>query len=384
MAITQVSGVESEMGLSYAGLHRLLSPFFDGIDALPSPQKKALRVVFGMADGTPPDQFLISLATLTLLTDAAAQKPLLCVVDDAQWLDTESTAAIAFASRRMFADHVALVFAVHDSPDAIPELAGLPTINIEGLSVASSLDLLHSVVRTELDYDMAQRIVDTTEGNPLTIIELAEELSSQHLEFGANPFQPISLGRRVEQRFLRLIREQSVDAQFVLLLAAAEPTGDPRLVLAASESAGISPDVADQPEADGLITMRPHVTFRHPLIRSAVYGGASQADRRRAHRALASVCIGDSQAEMHAWHLGAGAAGPDELIAQELEASAVRVRRRGGYVAESSFLTRAAELEPGAGPLRAAALSGRNCRCCCRPSITSACAAKSSHGGTCE
>ncbi len=344
MEVTHISGVESEMGLSYAGLHRLLSPFLDGVDSLPNPQQNALRVVFGMVDGTPPDHFLISLAALTLLTDTAAQKPLLCVVDDAQWLDTETIGTLGFVSRRLFADHVAFLFAARDSTDSLPALSGLPTLTLDGLSAESSLTLLHSVVSTDLDYDVTQRIIETTAGNPLAIIELAEELSSQHLELDSNPFQPISLGHRLEERFLRLVRAQPSDAQLMLLVAAAEPTGDPRLVFGAAESMGISAESATTPEALGLISLRPQVGFRHPLIRSAVYGGASPGERRRVHGALASVCVGESGAEMHAWHLGAAAAGPDEAIARELEASALRVRRRGGYVAESSFLTRAAEL----------------------------------------
>jgi DNA-binding CsgD family transcriptional regulator len=344
MEVTHVSGVESEMGLSFAGLHRLLCPFLGALDSLPNPQRTALRVVFGLSDGPPPDQFLIGLAALTLLTDAATAKPLLCVVDDAQWLDTESIGILAFISRRVFADHVAFLFAVRDGLDTIPAFAGLRTIPLQGLSSSSALALLNSVVTSDLDYDVAERIIEATAGNPLAIIELTEELSAQTLGLESDPFQPLHVGHRVEERFLRVVRGMPDETQLLLLVAAAEPTGEYRLVMAAAESLGVSAEAADAPATSGLITLRPSVTFRHPLIRSAVYSAALPADRRRVHLALASVCASQSSEDMHAWHLGAGTAEPDEGVAGELEASAVRARRRGGYVAESSFLTRAAEL----------------------------------------
>jgi len=344
MEVTCVSGVESEMGLSFAGLHRLLTPFLAELDTLPSPQRSALQVIFGLSDGPPPDQFLIGLATLTLLTDAAARKPLLCVLDDAQWLDEETIGIVAFVSRRLFADHVALLFAVRGGRDSIPAFAGLRTVSLQGLSKQSSHALLNSVVTTDLDYDVANRILEATAGNPLAIIELTEELSAQNSCVESDPFQPLPVGRRIEERFLRVVRGMTKDAQLLLLVAAAEPTGESRLVMGAAEFLGVSAESGDGPETSGLVSLRPRVSFRHPLVRSAVYSAASPADRRRVHRALASVCMGEPSRDMHAWHLGAGAADPDEAVAGELEASALRARRRGGYVAESSFLTRAAEL----------------------------------------
>ncbi len=286
--VIRVAGVESELELGFAGLHRLLVSFLPAMAGLPQRQREALGSAFGLIDGRPADRFGVGLAALSLLADAAADSPLLCVVDDAQWLDQESLEVLAMVGRRVYAERIALVFGTRDAADGRVLLEGIPDIRVGGLPEDDALELLRSSVDGPLDPHLARRIVRETEGCPMAIIELAGKLT------------------------------------------AAELSG-----------AGLLPEPLP---AEGVIVMYPEARFRHPLIRSAVYGGASPADRRRAHRALAAEMYPQRDADRRAWHLAAAAAGPDEAVAAELDRAAGRAQARGGHSAAGALLARAAQL----------------------------------------
>jgi DNA-binding CsgD family transcriptional regulator len=352
MRVIRVTGVQKEMDFGFGALYQVLSPLLDHLGSLPPPQRKALQVVLALDDGPPPHRYLVYLSALTLVTSAAVDRPLLLVVDDTQWLDHESREALAFVARRVLADPVGCVFGLRGEA-AGTALEGLPVLRVRGLSAESSYELLLKTVADRRQRDlprpvalhsaMAQRIVTEAGGNPLAIEEFGAELVEGSLA-AATPLEPLPLTSRLEWRFLRLVRDLPDDAQTLLLVAACEPVGDPGLVLEAARRLGVTPETTDVAQAARLITVFPKVEFRHPLVRSAVYGGASLAERRRAHRALAEACQDPGGMDTRAWHRGAAAAGPDEAVAAELEASAGRARSRGGYAAEASFLARAADL----------------------------------------
>jgi DNA-binding CsgD family transcriptional regulator len=344
--VARLAGVESEMELGFAGLHRLLIPFLASREKLPRRQRDALGSAFGLVDAAPADRFLVGLAALSLLGDAAAKRPLLCVVDDAQWLDQESLEALALVGRRLYAEGVVLLFGAREAVDGRVLLQGIPELPVRGLPEDDALGLLASVADGPLDRQVAMRIVAETQGSPMAIIELVGELSSQELsKRGLRP-EPLPLSRRLEEHFLRRVRALPPATQTLLLVAAAEPSGDPRLVAQAALRLGGSPDAAEPARANGVFEMHPQARFRHPLIRSAVYSGASPADRRRVHEALAAASDPDRDPDRRAWHLATAAIGPDEAVAAELEHAADRARARGGYSGAGAFLARAAELTP--------------------------------------
>ena len=309
--VVRIAGVESEMELPYAGLHRLLLSFLAAEEKLPPRQRDALGSAFGLVDAAPADRFFVGLAALSLLDDAAVESPLLCVVDDAQWLDRESLEALALVGRTLYADRIALLFGLRDIPVGEPILEGIPDIRVVGLPDEDAVGLLASLVEGPLDFQVARRIVAETQGCPLAIIELVGELSSEELSGGRPLPEPLPLGRRLEEHFLRQIRALPATTQTLLLVAAADPLGDPRLVTEAAECLGSSLDSAEPARAEGVFVMRPEPTFRHPLIRSAVYSGAVPADRRRVHEALAAVSDPDRDPDRRAWHLAAAAVGTD-------------------------------------------------------------------------
>jgi DNA-binding CsgD family transcriptional regulator len=344
--VVRTAGFESERDLAFAAVHRLLRPFLARRESLPELQRTALESAFGLADGAPADRFLVGLATLSLLADAAANRPLLCVVDDAHWLDDESLTALAFAGRRLHAERIAMLFGLRDSDEEPFPIEGLPTLRVEGLTRADAFELLHSVMGGPLDNAVAERVVAETEGSPLAIVELAGGLTAEQLTVGALRPEPLPIGRRLEAHFLGKVRALPSDTQAMLALASADGSGDPSVLAAACARLGLPSDAADAAEAAGLLTTRPLIRFRHPLIRSAVYGGVSIAERRRIHRALAAVSATLGDDDRRAWHLGAAAIGPDETVAAELEAAADRALRRGGFAASAVFYTRAAELSP--------------------------------------
>jgi DNA-binding CsgD family transcriptional regulator len=342
--VVRVSGVESESEFGYGALHRLLQPFLGSLDALPPLQRDALGCAFGLVVGSAPDRFIVGLAALSLLADAAAPQPLLCAVDDAQWLDKESLDALAFIGRRLHADRIALLFAVRASATVHAPFDGLTTVEVGPLTDESAHELLAAVVEGSVDGRVAETILEETRGCPLAVVELASSLSTEQLVGGALLPEPLPIGSRLEGHFLRQVSALPQDTQMLLLIAAAEPCGDAVLLWRAADCFGIASAAADAALEQGLLLISTRVEFRHPLIRSAVYGGADASTRRDIHRSLAAVT--DREPEQRAWHLAAAAVGPDEDVAKELERCAVDARNRGRYAAEAAFLSRAAELTP--------------------------------------
>jgi DNA-binding CsgD family transcriptional regulator len=342
--VVRVAGVESEQEFGYAGLHRLLVSFLPAMGGLPLRQRNALGCAFGLIDGVPADRFGVGLAALSLLADAGAGSPLLCVVDDAQWLDQESLEVLAMVGRRVHAERIALLFGTRDGADGRVLLEGIPDIRVSGLPEHDALELLGSSVDGPLDPQLARRIVTETQGSPMAIIELVGELTAAELSGAGLLPGPLPLSRRLEAHFLRQIRALPATTQNLLLVIAAEPSGDPRLITRAAARLGSPPAAAEPAQADGVIMMYPEARFRHPLIRSAVYGGASPAGRRRAHQVLAAEMDPQRDADRRAWHLAAAATGPDEAVAAQLDSAAGRAQARGGYSAAGALLARAAQL----------------------------------------
>jgi DNA-binding CsgD family transcriptional regulator len=347
--VTRVEGLESEIALAFAALHQLLVPFLPGLTRLPTPQERALETAFGVVAGGAPDRFLIGLATLTLLTDAASEGPLLIVVDDAQWLDRESAEVLAFVARRLDADRIALLFAVREPDRQRSPLEGLPDLRLEGLPAPEARELLGSVAGPGLDDRVGDQIVANTGGNPLALVELGGELTTAQLAGGSFLPDPLPLGRQLEERFLRQVLGLPAETQALLLLAAASQSADPGLFRRAAKHLGLDPDATAPAEDERLLLTAPRVAFRHPLIRSAVYSGATVAERRRMHEALAAASDPTVEVDQRAWHRAMASAGPDEEIASELENAATQARQRGGYAATAAFLQRAAELTPDKG-----------------------------------
>ncbi|SNT47829.1 AAA ATPase domain-containing protein [Streptosporangium subroseum] len=341
LQIARVAGVESETQLGFAALHRLLLPFLDRVDRLPAPQRDALGSAFGLVAGPPADRFLVGLATLTLLADVAGVRPLMCLVDDAQWLDRESLEVLAFAGRRLHADGVGLLLTVRDEPAGTLALGGLPTFHLAGLAETDALRLL-TAVAGRLGPQVVERIITETRGNPLAMVELADE----HLAGGSLLPGPLPVGRRMEEHFLRQVRAMPAETQSLLLVASVVPPDDPALLWRATALLGLSPEAADIAVSEGILSLQSGLAFRHPLIRSAVYTGARAADRRRVHEALAAVIDPDRDPDRRAWHLASATVGIDEDVAAELERASERARSRGGYSAQGAFLLRAAELTP--------------------------------------
>jgi DNA-binding CsgD family transcriptional regulator/tetratricopeptide (TPR) repeat protein len=341
--VARIAGVESEMELPFAGLHQLCAPMLDRLSALPQPQRDALSVALGLASGPAPDRFLVALAALSLLSEVAAERPLLCFVDDAQWLDAASRQVLGFVSRRLLAESVAIVFAVRDPTDA-RELTGLPELVLEGLPDQDALTLLATVMPGRHDGRVRDRLLAETRGNPLAILELPREPAAMQLPglFGLEEAQP--LHGRIEESFLRRLEELSAETRLLLLVAAAEPVGDPALMWRAATRLDL-PGTALEPAArTGLLDVGAQVRFRHPLVRSAVYRSASDLERQSAHGALADVTDGAVEPDRRAWHRAQATRDPDEDVAGELERSAGRAQGRGGLAAAAAFLARAAEL----------------------------------------
>jgi DNA-binding CsgD family transcriptional regulator len=336
LRVARVAGVESEMELAFAALQQLCAPMLDKLDGLPDPQRDALGVAFGLTAGAAPDRFLVGLATLSLLSEVAEQQPLLCVVDDAQWLDRASAQALAFVARRLLAEPVALVFATREPGE---EFRGLPELPVGGLRDSDARELLSSVVTGPLDERLRDRIVAETRGNPLALLELPRSLPGLPTPGGVP-----GLSGRIEESFRRRLAGLPPATQRLMLVAAAEPVGEPALVWTAAEQLGIGVE-AVAPAADaGLLAIGERVTFRHPLVRSAVYQAASPQERRAAHEALARATDPQADPERRAWHRAHATLGPDEDVASELQRSASRAHARGGPAAEAAFLERAAAL----------------------------------------
>jgi DNA-binding CsgD family transcriptional regulator len=342
--VARAAGVQSEMELAFAGLHQLCAPMLDRLERLPGPQREALGVAFGLTAAEAPDRFLVGLAVLSLLSEVAEERPLVCLVDDAQWFDRASAQALAFAARRLAAESVALVFVVRESGG---ELAGLPELVVDGLDDGDARALLGSVITGPLDERVRDRIVAETHGNPLALLELPRGLSAAELAGGFGLPDAPALPGRIEQSFRRRLVALPADARGLMLVAAAEPLGEPLLVWRAAERLGIGAEAAAPAAAAGLLEFGAHdVRFHHPLVRSAVYRAASSEDRRRVHGALADATDPDVDPDRRAWHRAHAARGPDKEVAAELERSADRAQGRGGVAAAAAFLERATELTP--------------------------------------
>ena len=341
ITVVRVVGTESEMELAYASLHQLCAPMLERLDRLPAPQRQALEIVFGLSAGAAPDRFLVGLAVLSLFSEVADQRPLLCVIDDAQWLDQASALTLAFVARRLLAEPVAIVFAAREPGTALKHL---PALELHGVRDRDARALLSSAVPFKLDAQVRDRIIAETRGNPLALLELPRGLTATQLAGGFGLLDAQRLSGRIEDRFLRRLEMLPDEARRLVLVAAAEPVGDPLLLWRAAERLGIAPAAGDEAEARGLLAIDERVTFRHPLARSAVYRSAPAQERRAVHRALAEATDQDADADRRAWHLAAAAAGPDEQVAVELERSAVRAQTRGGMAAAAAFLQRAVAL----------------------------------------
>jgi DNA-binding CsgD family transcriptional regulator len=341
--VVRTAGTEGEMKLDYAALQQLCSPIMSFVERLPDPQRDALEVAFGLSAGDASSPFLVGLAVLGLISEAAEEQPLLCVVDDAQWLDGASAGALAFVARRLLAERVALAFATRVVGGG---LARLPELRVEPLGRRDARALLESVLPARLDESVLERIVAETGGNPLALIELPRGLSPAQLAggFGLPAALPLSTG--IEQSFTRRLARLPREGRRLLLLAAAEPVGDPGLLWRAAQQLGIPETAAHAVESEGLLKLDGAVVFRHPLVRSAVYGAADPNERREAHRALAAATDPDIDPDRRAWHRAQAVSVPDEEVADELERSAARAQARGGFAAAAAFLERAAMLTP--------------------------------------
>jgi len=345
--VIRAAGVESDMELAFAGLQQLCAPVADGIDLLPEPQRAALAIAFGMSSGSAPDRFLVGLAVLGLLAGVAARRPVLCLIDDAQWLDRVSAQTLGFVARRVRAEPIALVCALREPVDG---LTGLPKLMLRGLADADARAVLESALPGRIDPQVADRIVAETHGNPLALLELPRGLSAAELAGGYYRPDVVPVAGQIERHYLARVHALPDAAQRLLLLAAAEPVGDAALLLRAAGESGLAAAAIAPAEEAGLIEVGARVRFRHPLVRSAIYRAANLEDRRDAHRALAQATDPAHDPDRRAWHRAHAAPGPDESVAAELERSADRAALRGGTAAAAAFLARATELTPD--PLR--------------------------------
>jgi len=342
--LARAAGVQSEMELPFAGLHQLCAPMLDNLPHLPRPQREALRTAFGISAGSAPDRFLVGLAVLSLLSDAAEQQPLVCVVDDEQWLDRASAHVLGFVARRLVAESVGLIFAAR-VPSS--ELMGLPELAVEGLSESDARALLDAALAGPVDSPVLDRIVAETRGNPLALLELSRAVSPRQVAGGFWLPGAVRLSGGIEEHFRQRIEALPTTTRRLLLIAAAEPVGDPALLWRAAAQMEIDAAAAVPAVEANLVEVGSRVRFRHPLVRSVVYGSALPQERREVHAALGDATDLQRDADRRAWHRANAAPGPDEEVAEELERSAGRARARGGLAAAAAFLERATVLSVG-------------------------------------
>src|SRR3954471_14295847 len=368
--VAHAAGVQAEMELAFAGLHQLCAPMLDRLERLPAPQRDALGSAFGLAGGHAPDRFLVGLAVLSLLAEVSEERPLVCLVDDAQWLDRASAQTLAFVARRVVAESVGLIFAVRagggeQEPAGLPGLvvrglggrepAGLPELVVRGLGDRDARALL--ATRGPLDEQLRDRIVADARGNPLALLELPRAMTPAELATGLGQQDAPGLAGRLEESFRRRLGPLPARTRRLLLIAAAEPVGDPALLWRAAERLGIGADAAMPAIAEGLFEIGARVRFRHPLVRSAIYRVASPEERRTVHGSLAEATDPDVDPDRRAWHRANAAPGPDEDVASEIERSAERAQARGGLAAAAAFHERAAALSEDPGRRAARALA---------------------------
>ncbi len=354
LRIVRTAGVEGEMELPFAAVQQLCAPITAFTERLPRPQRDALDIAFGLRPGPAPNPFLVALAVLGLLSETARERALLCVIDDAHWLDRASAQVLGFAARRLAVERIAIVFAARELADA-PR--GLPQIPVSPLGHRDSRALLESVLAAPLDDQVIERLIVETGGNPLALVELPHDLASTTVAggFGVPSAAPIHAG--IEQSFERRVAALPRDTRLLALVAASDPTGDAALVWRAAQHLGIQEAAAHAAESSGLIAFRPDVAFRHPLVRSAVYRTAAADERTEVHRALAEATDPDTDPDRRAWHRAQAAVMPDEAVAEDLARSAERAQARGGFGAAAAFLERSAALtvEPARRSFRALA-----------------------------
>jgi DNA-binding CsgD family transcriptional regulator len=343
--VVRSSGVESEMELPFAGLHQLCAPFLDHLERLPGPQREALAAAFGLRSGAPPDRFLVGLAVLTLLAEIGEAQPVICLVDDGQWLDGASAQVLGFVARRLAAESVVILFALRE-PAGLPDFAGLPELTVTPLEEPDARMVLVSAITGRVDESVRERILAEAGGNPLALLELPRGWTPAAFAGGFGLPDGVSVSAKIEESFRRRLSSLPDDARRLLLVASAEPIGDPALVFAAAARLGVSAEAARLATATGLLEVGTQVRFRHPLVRSVVYREAPIGERRLVHRALAEATDSGHDPDRRAWHLAAAAPGPSEEVALELERSASRAQARGGVAAEAAFLQRAVELTP--------------------------------------
>jgi DNA-binding CsgD family transcriptional regulator len=363
--VARVAGVESEMELPFAGLHQLCGPMLGRLGSLAEPQRRGLSVAFGLAPGDSPDRFLVALAALSLMAETAEEQPMLCVVDDAQWLDQASAQVLGFIGRRLLAESIALVFAVRTPSPGAPlpnHLAGLPELRLDGLDEQSARALLATVISGPLDESVRVRILEEAHGHPLALLELYRGRSAADLAGGFALPDSGDLPRRIEDQYAARLGELPADVQRLVLLAAADPVGDPALILRAARVLGLDTGTMDLDAAADLLSFGANVRFRHPLVRSAVYRTAAADDRRAAHEALAAVTDPVADPDRRAWHRGQATAGPDEAVAEELINSASRALGRGGVAAAAAFWERAVALTPDPGERASRALAAADAK----------------------
>ena len=341
--IARTAGVESEMELAFAGLQQLCAPLLGHLPGLPAPQRNALETAFGLQIGDPPDRFMVGLAVLTLLSDAATGQPMVCLVDDAQWLDRVSAQVLGFVARRLAAESIVIIFAGRDFAHGA-DIAGVSELRAAPLADSDARAVLAEAIPMKLDQSVRDRIVAEARGNPLALLELPKAWTASAIAGGFGMPDGVSVRSRVEESFRRRLTPLPDRTRQLLLVAAAEPVGDPVLVRAAAEHLGISADAASPAITSGLLDIGARVRFRHPLLRSVVYREASVDERRQAHAALAEATDATLDPDRRAWHRAAASAGQDEDVARELEHSAGRAQARGGMGAAAAFLQRAVEL----------------------------------------
>ena len=343
--VVPITSVEAEMELPFAGIHQLCAPLLDRLDTLPQPQQDALNVALGLAAGDVPNRFLVGLAVLGLLSAAAEEQPLLCLVEDSQWLDDASGLILGFIARRLLAESVAMVVTVRE-PTTRRDFDGLPELVLRGLADEDARTLLVNAVTGRLDDGVRDRIVAETGGNPLALLDLPRGMSPTELAGGFELLPSSDLPRQLEDRYLQRVGDLPEATQRLLLLAAAEPIGDAALLWRAADRLGLETASLAPAEDARLVEVGARVRFRHPLVRSAVYRAAAPSERRAAHRALAEATDPDADPDRRAWHRARAAVGVDEAVAAELERSADRAQARGGSAAAAAFLTHATELTP--------------------------------------
>jgi hypothetical protein len=347
-AVAHATGVQAEMELPFAGLQQLLGSMLDPLERLPDPHREAIEIVFGLRAGPRPGRLLVAVAVGELLAELADERPLVCVVDDAHWLDHGSAQTLGFVARRLLGEAVAVVVALRE-PGRDEIFHGLPELVVRGLEHEDARELLAAAIGAPIDDRVLDRLVGESRGNPLALVELPRGLSPAQLAGGCGLPTAWSAPRQMEESYLRRLDALPEPTRLLLLLAAAEQLGDPALLVRAAERLGLDLEAAAPAEANHLLEIGTHVRFRHPLVRSAVYRAAPLTSRTAVHRALAEATDPRVDPDRHAWHRAQAALAPDEDVASELERSAERASARGGVAAAAAFLERATALTPDPG-----------------------------------